>query len=60
MAPSATSSRRALESKKRWISQELADKLHRAVTQDYVDYMISDLLNEMNPTASTVADNEQG
>jgi len=60
MATSAAFNRIVLDTKRRWITDELAEKLHRAVTQDYVDYMISDLLKEINPMDSMVAENKEG
>ena len=60
MATSATFNRIVLDTKRRWVTDELAEKLHKAVTQDYVDYMISDLLKEMKPMDSMVADKKEG
>jgi len=60
MAPSATFNRIVLDTKRRWVTEEMAEKLQRAITQDYVDYTISDLFKEMNPRVSMTADNKEG
>jgi len=60
MAPSATFNRIVLDTKRRWVTEEMAEKLQRAITQDYVDYTITDLFKEMNPRASMAADNKEG
>jgi len=60
MAPSATFNRIILDTKRRWVTEEMAEKLQRAITQDYVDYTISDLFKEMNPGVSMTADNKEG
>jgi len=60
MATSVTFNRIVLDTKRRWVTDELAEKLHKAVTQDYVDYMISDLLKEVNPMDPGAADKKEG
>ena len=60
MAPSATFNRIVLDTKRRWITEEMAEKLQRAITQDYVNYTISDLFEEINPGSSMAVDNKEG
>jgi len=60
MATSAAFNRIVLDTKRRWVTDEMAEKLHKAVTQEHVDYMISDLLKEMHPMDSIVADKKEG
>ena len=60
MATSAAFNRIVLDTKRRWVTAEIAEKLHKAVTQEHVDYMISDLLKEMNPMESIASDNKEG
>jgi len=60
MATSTAFNRIVLDTKRRWITDELAEKLNRAVTQDHIDYMISDLLKETNKMGSTIADKKKG
>ena len=59
MASSAMFNRIVLDTKRRWIPDELAEKLHKAVTPDH-DYMISDLLKEMSPMDAIAADKKEG
>ena len=60
MATSATFNRIVLDTKRRWVTDDLAEKLHRAITPDYDDYMISDLLKEMSPMDSIATDKKEG
>jgi len=59
MATSATFNRIVLDTKRRWVTGELAEKLHKAITPDH-DYMISDLLKEMSPMEAMAADKKEG
>jgi len=60
MATSITFNRIVLDTKRRWVTDELAEKLHRATTQEHVDYMITDLLREVRPIDSMSADKNEG
>jgi len=60
MATSVAFNRIVLDTKRRWVTDELAEKLHRAVTQEHIDYMISDLLKEVNPMNYMASDKKEG